>query len=144
MIHKKKILIWHQSFWISSFILFLILLLHHRYKWLLSNLLANCRFQVWWFRKHQSSPRLEVFQTVHSMCKLYCSEKRVFYGKIYYWLQCMNVVVISNNRLKYFQKEHSYFYSTVFSKDFTSSFILSYTPIPCTLRILVPGKPRIN
>ena len=48
MIHKKKILIWLQSFWISSFIMFLIkLLLHHRYKWLLSNLMAKSMFQVW-------------------------------------------------------------------------------------------------
>ena len=122
-------MIWHQIFWISSLIMFFIKpLLHHRYKWLLSNLLASCMFQVWWFRKHQSSPRLGVFQTVHSMCKLYCSEKRVFYGKTFYWLQWINILGIYNNGLKYFQKEHSYFYAPVFSQDFTSSFILSYTP----------------
>ena len=88
----------YQKFGISSFILLIILLLHHMYKWLLSNLLAKGMFQVWWFRKHQSLPRRVVFQTAHSMCKLYCSEKRVYHGKIHYWLQWINIVVSNVDR----------------------------------------------
>ena len=67
--------------------LFFFLMLHHMYKWLLSNLLAVRMYQVWRFRKLPCSPLHFYMQIAHSMCKVYCSAKDVFYGKIHYWLQ---------------------------------------------------------
>ena len=67
--------------------LFFFLMLHRTYKWLLSYLLAVRMYQVWRFRKLPCSPLHFYMQIAHSMCKVYCSAKDVFYGKIHYWLQ---------------------------------------------------------